>query len=430
MDFFSRFSEQIAAFFQKSFVKDSAWMVLAKISTSALQVIYFIVLARCLEPEGFGYFVGVTAIFSIVFPFVGLGMEDVLVQNVSRDESKFSIYFGTAILALALSVAVALVTIFPITLLLVPSAPAVFILLLFLADLVGLSLCKLAGNAFSAVHQLKKAAKYGMIYMICKIIAISILPFIPGEYRLLGWGGLYFLASTISAFILQFLVRREIGLPVFDLKFLNVSRLREGFFFSLSHSAVTINSQIDRTMLLTMVNPVVAGIYGAGVRFIDMGTLPILAVLGASYPRFFRYGGETGLRGTVGFARKLLPFAICYGIAAAVGLILFSPLVPWLLGVEFAESAKVLIWLAPINLLVGLQFLAADSLTGAGYQRSRSFIQVTSAVLNIGLNLYLIPIYSWQGAIWATLASETFRLVVFAIILQINYRKEARFASL
>ncbi|NJL48285.1 MAG: hypothetical protein HC929_13390 [Leptolyngbyaceae cyanobacterium SM2_5_2] len=148
-------------------------------------------------------------------------------------------------------------------------------------------------------------------------------------------------------------------------------------------------------------------------------------MLGASYARFFKHG-EAGIAGTIRFARKLIPIACLYGVICGVILILFAPFVAPLLGEDFAESAQVLIWLSPILLIAGLQYLAADSLTGAGFQRSRSFVQVAAAAVNVGLNLYWIPRYSWQGAIWATLTSELFKLVALWLIVGIVYRRMAR----
>ena len=45
-------------------------------------------------------------------------------------------------------------------------------------------------------------------------------------------------------------------------------------------------------------------------------------------------------------------------------------------------------------------------MTGADFQGFRSCIQVVVALLNVCLNLWLIPGYSWRGAAWASLVSD------------------------
>jgi O-antigen/teichoic acid export membrane protein len=62
-------------------------------------------------------------------------------------------------------------------------------------------------------------------------------------------------------------------------------------------------------------------------------------------------------------------------------------------------------WLAALPLIQVLFYLPADALTGAGYQELRSSLQVGAAVLNVGLNLVLIPRYSFVGAALATLVA-------------------------
>ncbi|QQE66171.1 membrane protein involved in the export of O-antigen and teichoic acid [Leptolyngbya sp. BL0902] len=398
-------------------------MLITRALSMVIQVAYFIILARYLGSEYYGIFEGSKAIWAIIFPFVGMGASDLLVQDVSRENRVFSQRWGDALSLVLLSAGVVALAIFPVVAFFFSSVPPLFIFLTLVADLVGLKLCGFSERAFIASHRIKEAAQYGMIYTVSKLVGVMFLPIIPGDDRLMIWGFVYCLSSLVPAFILLYLVHRKVGKPIFRFNFLDLNKLSQGFFFSLSESASSVNAQMDRAMLVGLSSPVAAGIYSAGYRFIDMGYLPIIAVQGASYPRFFK-AGEGGLRGTLTLAKKLLLPGILYGLATIIILVLFSPFVSQILGPEFEQSSLVLVWLAPVHLLFILQFLAADSLTGAGYQRARSFIQVSAAVINISLNFYLIPIYSWQGAIWATLFSEVFKSVLLWMIVWFSYQKE------
>lgn len=408
---------------ETSLFKDSFWMLLTKVATMAAQIIYFIFVARYLGAENYGLFEGTKAIWAIVFPFIGLGMGDVLIQQVSRDTEKFSFFWGQTLLVCACSVGIALIFVFPLAAYFLPEAPWLFILLILLADVVGLKICTLSAQAFIANHKVKQSAQYGTLYMMIKLIAALFLPLFPEDNRLIAWGFLYCIGSIIPAIVLFTIVQIKFGKPTFNLKSIQFNYLRQGFFFSLSESASGINSLLDRTMLVSMSGPVSAGIYSSGYRFIDMGYMPIFAVQSASYVRFFEHG-ESGIRNALRFARKLLPLMLIYGALTFATLIFFAPFVPKILGEEYFEASQVLIWLSPIHLIYGLQYLAADSLTGSGFQRSRSFVQVGAAFLNISLNLYLIPIYSWKGAIWATMASEIFKVIAFWSIVLVLYIKQ------
>jgi O-antigen/teichoic acid export membrane protein len=45
-------------------------------------------------------------------------------------------------------------------------------------------------------------------------------------------------------------------------------------------------------------------------------------------------------------------------------------------------------------------------MAGAGHQKVRLFSQFIAALGNLGLNLYLVPRYSWLGAAWASLVTD------------------------
>lgn len=405
-----------------SIFKDNFWALLFQGASAVIQVIYFVLLARYLGAEGYGTFEGIKAFSAIIFPFIGLGMSDLMIQDTSRDQGRFSQNWGDTLLAFVFSLGIALLTLFPLIRSSLPSISSLFILLLLLADLVGLKLCNLAGSAFISVHQVKQSSQFGIIYVLCKLIAVMFLPLFPSEQRLLAWGFLYFLGSIFPAIVLLILVQKHIGKPKVNIRSFNFSKLKEGIFFSISESAAGINSQVDRTMLVSMSTPKAVGIYGAGYRFIDIALLPIFAVMGANYARFFKYG-ESGIKGTFSFAQKILPFAFLYGIFATVVLITFAPFSTKILGSEFTQSSSVIIWFSPIPLLILLQSLAADTLTGAGFQRPRTLVQIGTAAFNVSLNFYLIPLYSWHGAIWATLSAEVFKLVSLWLIVFLVYRK-------
>jgi O-antigen/teichoic acid export membrane protein len=181
--------------------------------------------------------------------------------------------------------------------------------------------------------------------------------------------------------------------------------LREGTYFSISLSAQSVYNDIDKTMLSRLSTLATAGVYGAAYRIVDVSFAPISALLSASYARFFQHGTE-GLPATLRLTRKLLPPAAAYAVVAGLTLVLAAPLVPLVLGARYALITPMLVWLAPLPLLRACHYFLADALTGAGYQRTRSAVQIVIAGANVLLNLWLIPAYSWQGAVWSSLGCD------------------------
>ena len=83
-----------------------------------------------------------------------------------------------------------------------------------------------------------------------------------------------------------------------------------------------------------------------------------------------------------------------------------ASLLPLILGEGFRQATEALRWLAPLPLLKTLHYFVSDSLTGSGFQGTRTLAQVGVAIFNVALNFALIPSYGWRGAAWASIASD------------------------
>ena len=201
------------------------------------------------------------------------------------------------------------------------------------------------------------------------------------------------------------------------------SNVEEGLYFSISASAHNINANLDKSMLGKLSSVAATGIYGSAYRFIDVGNVPLLALSGATYTRFFQHG-VSGIQGSLCFARRLLPMITFYAIASIIGYWVLAPYIPIILGEEYRDAIDALLWLSPLPAIAAFQYLAADTLTGSGHQKARSIVQVAAAIINVILNIILIPRFSWQGAAWATLISDSLRLICLWLIVFLLLRRE------
>lgn len=390
---------------QNSLAKNTLWMLLAQGLRIFLQAIYFIVIARSLGAEQYGAFVAVTAFVGIISPFASLGSGNILIKNVSRNRTLFRQYWGNSLI---------ITFVFGIILIsfLLVIAPAVLpknislllILLAAIADLIFARFLDIACQAFQAAQWLSKTAQLSILPNLTKLMAaLTLVSFFPNP-KVITWGFLYLVSTTVSALVGVLLVNRSLGLPELVLSKIK-SELTEGFYFSVSLSAQTVYNDIDKTMLSRLSSLEATGIYAAAYRLIDVAFVPVRSLLYAAYARFFQQG-SVGIKGSISLAKRLAPIAGIYGAIAGVSLFLFAPIIPYILGDEYVDAATALRWLAPLPLLKALHYFAADTLTGAGFQGLRSGLQVIVAIFNVLVNLWLIPLYSWKGAAWSSLASD------------------------
>jgi O-antigen/teichoic acid export membrane protein len=408
---------------KKDFVRNTLWELLAKFFTLTVQAIYFVLVTRLLGAETYGSFIGITSLAGIVFPFTSFGSGDLLIQAVARNKKLFSLYWGNGLVIVVAGS-------FAMTILLFLLSPFIFaqqlnslaVLMILQADLIGLAIFVISAKAFMSVNLLKKSSLLQMFSSTNKLIAAFILAIAFPQPTLVIWAALYLASAIITAIIGVILVSKLLGTPQpFTAQIPN--KLKEGVYFSIGESASNINANIDKTMLASMASLEATGIYGAAYRFIEVGSVPIYAILSASYPKFFQYGAS-GIKNSLILVKRLLPIVGIYGIVSFWGYIFFAPYIPYILGDDYTEAIAALQWLAFVPLIGALQLLLADTLTGAGFQKIRSTIQVTTAISNALLNLWLIPQYSWLGATWATLASESFRVIFLLVAIVFVYYQQ------
>ena len=396
----------------KSDTLKNSWTIFQSfILRLVVQGVYFIILARSFEPARYGAYVGIVAIVSIFIPFASWGGGEVLIQNVSRDRSLFREYWGTTILKTLI-----FGSLFTAGILIVykfVSIPNISIYAVFfvaLANLIFLRLNDVTREAFIAVGLINYTAKSIVLVSFNRFLAAIVFIVYFENSTVLAWCILYCIATFLAAIVSTIVLIKQVDYPKFILSRVG-SELKLGLSFAVSVSAQNIYNDLDKSMLAKLSTLEATGIYGAAYHILNVALTPIQSVALASFRKFFQQGAS-GIAGSLALCKKLLPMTFGYSLAAIVGIIVCSPLIPKLLGSEYQNSVFALIWLAPTIIFRTLHFLAADTLTGANHQGARTITQVLVAIINGLLNWWLIPLYSWHGAIWATIASEFLLMVL------------------
>jgi O-antigen/teichoic acid export membrane protein len=404
-------------------LRNSIWMFLGQGLQIVIQAVYFVLIARSLGSQGYGAFVAVGALVGILAPFASFGSGNLLIKNVARNADSFGRYWGNALLLTLISGTVLLFAVLGISQFVFPAEiPFSLVLVVAVADLLFARVIDISGQAFLAFQRLDRTALVQVMPNIFRLSAIAGLSTCVQSPTPLQWGYLYLITTVISMLIGMWLVHKELGLPILTLTAIK-AEMTEGFYFSVSLSAQGVYNDIDKTMLTRYSSLDAVGIYSAAYRIIDVSFVPIRSLLYAAYARFFQHGAS-GVRGSLGFAKRIFPFAAGYGLIGGILIIIAAPLLPFILGAEYSNAADALRWLASLPFLKAVHYFASDTLTGAGFQGLRSSIQVAVAIFNIAINLWLIPIYSWLGAAWASVASDGLLAILVCLALIYIYRQE------
>jgi O-antigen/teichoic acid export membrane protein len=409
----------ISKLMNNNLAQNTAWMGVAFGGKLLLQALYFVIIARVLGPERFGNLSGLLAYLNILTPFAGWGTGNLIVMYVSRNPEVFRKYWGNALITILVSGGFLVIVSLIISNWLFSIQDYLFFTLLFsITHLLIIPSVDAAGHVFQAFEKLNTTAALFLLNGFMKLVAAIGFVLFPLDMSLNTLAIYYLFANLLTSLVSLTLVTRRIGYPEINLGFM-FKHFMEGFYFALGVSSKSIYTDMDKTLLLRLDTAANTGIYTAAYRIIAIAVVPIQSIATAAYARFFKEGAS-GIKASLRFSYRIMPYTSMYGILVGAILYFSAPIFPYILGPEFSESIIALRWLCVVPFIQSFHYLIAVAITGAGLQRGRSTIQVIIGLVNVILNLYLIPLFSWKGAAIATIASEaalTFVLFLYALYI-------------
>lgn len=395
---------EIGRLYRSSLARDAGWVMMGRGLSMVCQALYFIFLGRLLGNVEYGTYVGAVAMVSILSQYSSLGSSAVFLRYVSPDHEKFSQYWGN-ILAATFTVG----SLFVVVLTLAgprfaTSYSWTMLLYVALGDCICAQLTNAAASVFQAFHKMRITAGLGLLVNLLRMLTawLMLRGFHHGTAQ--EWSLAALAVSSIAACLAVVLVTWLFGKPQFSLALL-WKRMSEGVVFALSYSTTNVYNDIDKAILGNYGMNAANGVYTMAYRVTDVCTAPISSIHAAAFPRFFRKGVE-GVRSTAQYAAQILKRTAPLALLSAVAMLVAAPVIPRLLGKDFGESVLALRWLCLLPFFRSFQLSAGDALTAAGYQNLRFGSQATAAAFNFGVNLYLIPHYSWRGAAASSLATD------------------------
>ncbi|MFC5066821.1 flippase [Flaviflagellibacter deserti] len=183
--------------------------------------------------------------------------------------------------------------------------------------------------------------------------------------------------------------------------------LIDGFYLLLTYTDVLI--------LQRFVGPNEVADYFAATKIMAILSFVSFAVSTATAPRFAQYAVSGEREKLSSFLQDSIRWTFWPSVAAAIGLLVFGEWLLWLFGPDFVDSY----FLLPL-IAIGLVARAAVGpverlLSMAGEQKLTARIHAGTLVLNIVLNLILIPLMGVAGAAVATSIAMIAQSVVMAI---------------
>lgn len=402
-----------------SLFKNTIWMLLGYAARIGLQGIGFIFLVRILGPAQFGIFSTLLAVAAIISPFIDMGTYSLVVQDIRRGRL-VGYAVGDSLLVTLLAIPIGLI-VYLIVISLLYNFSITMGLLIALATFTGPKLSNITRSVFVANETLWCSTYLEIIGGALQLMAVFFLYKLDGTIWL--WALLYFIQNLTIGIISLCWIFRLFDCPT--LGFSNLySRMKEGIHFSFAGAAGTLTDNLDKAILTSLASPEATGIYSAACRVVNIAVIPMMAFLGALYPRFFSAGIKDGVSGTRKLVFKTLPIFLAYGVLASVGLWVFAHMIAQVFGKGFGEITQAIRFLSIIVVIQVCQYPLGDALTGAGLQPFRTVGQIITLAICVTLNLLLIPFYGWKGAAVAAIASYLSLFIFLITVINLKAGKK------
>ena len=398
--------------------KNTSWLFLSDVISKGFAFLLTIAIARYLGVEDFG-------IYSFVLSFVALfvflpdfGLSTLTTRDVAHDNTQAKKYLeNITIVKIYLS---ALTFIIIAILVYVIGKPSDVITLVYLA---AIYMILDSFNQFfrSFFRAFEKMEYEGIIKIIHSIILLFFGLFvILADLGLQGLMFAYVLTSAIDVAISIYFIKKhfthfKIGN---DIPFCK-NALKKSSFFLLSVFLMTLYFKIDITMLSIMVDDRAVGLYSSSYYIVVMMNIIPSAFLPALFPNFSINYNKSSENISKIYSISL-KYLFIISICISTFLILFSRQILYTLyGSEFIPAIPTFNILVLAGGIIIVDRIGVDLQNAIKKQKINSIIIGMCALLNILLNLALIPIYEEFGAALATLLTE----IVLFILLLISTKK-------
>jgi O-antigen/teichoic acid export membrane protein len=380
--------------------------------------ILVVLAARYLGDQDYGKYAlayYLAGLFTIVVDF---GLNIILVREVSRQPQLLESFAGN-IFSLKLLISAGILALSAPILWLMGYAPE----LIFITLLSVLYLCfnHLLDFMVAITNSLQKMEFELLIKGVYKTLTV-LLPVIVLWLGYGLWGFLLALVGSygVSSLVSGWVIRTRL-VPLSWQRQPGFWRqlLRSGFPIGLSALFASIYVRIDIVMLSLMkFSTAEIGWYSIPVKMVEMCSLVPFLVMSGLFPIFsiLKIQDQEVFKKT--YQRSLVYLTVLALPLALTIVFMADPWLPFFFGPSFVNSIpslKIIIWVIPF---IFVNYVFIHTLLALNQEKRVTLACALAVVFNVGLNLWVLPIYGYLGASVTTVVTEMLLSVFYLGSLQ------------
>jgi polysaccharide transporter, PST family len=399
----SRFKENDGL---RKIVANIGWLFADKVLRMGFGLVVGVWIARYLGVQQFGVLNYATAFVSIFNPLATLGLDAVVVRRLVADPQQQPEVMGTSFwMRFIAGWLTWLITIFGICLLRYDERTTILTVVILGAANIFQSMDTIDLWFQSCVQSKYSVVAKNIAFAIG--VAIKVI-LILGRAPLLAFASVFLLEIILGAIGLIIVYRKQghaIGAWQWNLP-LAKELLQESLPLILSGLTIMLYMRTDQIMLGQMMGDRSVGIYSAATRISEIWYFIPMTVSSSVVPSIFK-AKETDERLYYQTIARLNRSLVWLSILVAIVVsFIAQPIVVALFGNSYVDSGAILavhVW-ASVFVFTGVatsSWFVAENLTYLAFYRT-----LCGAIVNILLNIFLIPLYGGLGAALATIVAQ------------------------
>ena len=401
----------------RRYFANTSWLVAEKIIGMMISFFVVVYVARYLGPDRLGLLSYSQSFVMLFAPLANLGLDSIVVRELVKDETKRDVLLGTSF---GLKVAGVLL-VWAVLALVVPFTNNDGYTNLLIA-IIASSLLFQSFGTIDFYFQAKVLSKYTVR---ARIITGRLSPtikigFILFQAQLL-WFALVILLQHLILGVFFVVVYRVRKLSILQWRFdkeIGKQIMKDSWPLMFAGLMIVVYMKIDQIMLKNMLDATQVGIYAVAVRLSEVWYFIPVLITQSIFPAVInaKKGNSLVYQQRMQQLYDLMTF-LSLGIAIIV-TVCSSLIMNTLFGQAYLGSDKVLaihIW---AGVLVFFGTARGKWIIAENLQTKALIIHITGAVLNVILNLILIPDYGAVGAALATFFSYACTNIIISIAIK------------
>ena len=399
--------------FGKKTIQNASWIIGGRIGHIILSFVIGLLTARYLGPSNYGLINYATAYATFFTAFCTLGINSLIIKDFIDYPEEEGEAIGTTLVLRLISSILSLCTIVGIVSIIDRNETVTIVIV----GLYSVSLVFHIFDTFNYWFQSKLKSKYYAISTLVSYLVASayrIVLLITGKST--EWFALANSVDYAVVAILLFIFYKLNNGPKLSFSFRKAKQLLSiSCSYILSGLMVAIYGATDKLMLKQMLDEASVGYYALASSISVMWVFLLSAIIDSLKPDIMRYHNEDKKMYEEA-NRKLYAIIFYVSAFASLCIVIIAPLfINIVYGEEYLPAVtplRIVVWYVSFSYLG----VARDIwIICEKKQKYLKYIYIGSALMNIVLNYFMIPVFGASGAAIATVATQISTIFIFPL---------------